>query len=271
MPCTLDTARPGRRRLRACGAAGHGSAIAAGNGGQLSRTSPGPVQRAIRCRAKCAAFPRQQDLCGCRAQIGTGGNSGALPCGQTGIARGVARICRGQFLVASTSRGAATADGAGRHHPPYRLAMGSAHPFQQHGAALFLTAAAARILRRTRRSLSRIVLLGFLLHDAGIGAEWARRIGRAYGARLCLPDRLVWSRAERHPQLLSEPVAAALLLRDGRARECSRSCGLLRSLPAAAAPGVCFLDAGGGWSAARHCASPGGRHARGRDIEPLLG
>ncbi len=36
-----------------------------------------------------------------------------------------------------------------------------------------------------------------------------------HGARFCLPDRHLWSRAERHAQLLLEPLAAAVLLRDG--------------------------------------------------------
>ena len=113
-----------------------------------------------------------------------------------------ARHCRPLSRKISCCRrrraGRSSRRGARQHHSPHRLAVGSVDAHHHLGAALFLAAAAAGTLRGPGRPVPRTVLLGFVLHDAGVGGKRPARFGRAHGARLCLPDRHVRPRAERH-------------------------------------------------------------------------
>jgi hypothetical protein len=76
--------------------------------------------------------------------------------------------------------------------------------------------AAGQAVRGARRALPRDVLLGQLLHDAGPGRRRPPGRGREHGRRLRRADRPLRPHPQRHAHLLSQPLAAAVLLRDGR-------------------------------------------------------
>ena len=99
---------------------------------------------------------------------------------------------------------------------PYRRALAGARAPARARSSLRLAAAAALSLCRAGRALHRDLLLGLLFHHAGPGAERAARPRPRHGAQLRQPDRPLRPRAERQPHLLSQPLAAALLRRDGR-------------------------------------------------------
>src|SRR5688500_11330340 len=77
--------------------------------------------------------------------------------------------------------------------------------------------AAAPALRGPGRALRRDLLLGLLLHDAGVGREWPTRPRAQHARELREPDRSLRPYSKRQPDLLSQPLATAVLLIHGRA------------------------------------------------------
>src|ERR1700751_1785727 len=94
--------------------------------------------------------------------------------------------------------------------------MATAHAHERQSATLVIAPAAAGALRRSGRAVSRDLLLGLVLHDARTDREWPGGPGEVHGGRFCLPHQPLRPRSKRHAHLLSEPLAAAILLPHGR-------------------------------------------------------
>src|SRR5690606_31331564 len=160
-----------------------------------------------------------------------------------------------------------TGPAAARTH---RGAVAAADPAQSRTAAARLAAAVAASLRGPGRALPRGLLLGFLLHHAGPGRKRPARAGAADAGQLRPPGRHLGPYPQRQPQLLSQPLAAAVLLAHGDAAGAAGS-GRPGALPAAAAARACLLDGRRGSAAAGPGASPGCAPGRWKPAQPLLG
>src|SRR5690606_21402238 len=122
-------------------------------------------------------------------------------------------------------------------------------------------AAIAASLRGPGWPLPRGLLLGFVLHHARPGGERTARAGAADARQLRPPDRRLGPCPQRQPQLLPQPLAAAVLLAHGDAAGKARA-GRAGTLPAAAAARARVLD---GWRRGPAAgAGPSPRGAAGR-------
>ena len=120
-------------------------------------------------------FADKQDVRGCGAQGAACANSGELSCSQTRHAGCFKDVCRDEFLSAVPRQRLGPPGRAGRHRAAYRFPLGHLDALQPRTPAILIFVGLTRSLRGTRRALSRNVLLGFVLHDAGTGDAAAGR------------------------------------------------------------------------------------------------
>ena len=171
------------------------------------------------------------------------------------------------FRSAQVRRSALHAAAAGRRRVSHRAGPGRARAHRcavegartqaRGSAAVFVATGAAASLRGAGRALQRDLLLGLVLHDARAGGKRPARPDDLDARQLRVAHRPVRSRAERQSQLLPEPLAAAVLCRDGGARRAARRRRDVSQVPAAAAPRVRILDGG-----RRATLAPGAAHRR---------
>ena len=183
-------------------------------------------------------FPDSKTFVDARALAGALGDRPALRRRARAPRVRPARV-RGRALrAAPTARGR----GPGRYleldggaHPP---AVAIAHPTGGRASTLFIASPAAPSVRGARRPVPRGVLLGLVLHHAGLDRERSGGSHAQHARQLRPPGRHRRSHPERQSDLLPRTQPTAVLRRDGRpvragrrqhARRCATSTPWRRS------------------------------------------
>jgi hypothetical protein len=183
------------------------------------------------------------------------------------------RFVTANFDVPESAPSATAVPGPNHAEGSHRRPVAGADPPAGQGRGWRQRPAVGQAVRRARRALSRDVLLGQLFHDAGPGRRRPAGRGREHGRRFRRADRPLWPHPQRHAHLLSQPLAAAVLLRDGGPRQRRRGRqdrqGAIQDPPGPDAARARLLDGRREGPQARPGAPPRRRPARRRDPQPL--
>ena len=190
--------------------------------GRLAGAAVRRVRRSLSRGRDGRSVRRPEDLRRRDAERAARRHHGGLRAGEGPAGIRFEGLCRPSFRAAfTTSRRLYAPAGSGRPRL-YPRRVGHAAAQTGSGRAFFLAASLAASLCRSWRPFQRDLLLGQLLRNAGPRAGRTVRSRPRHARQHRIADRALRPRAERQPQLLSQPFPAAFFLTHGRTHRRAR-------------------------------------------------
>ena len=167
---------------------------------------PAAVSGLIRGGAAEPGVRRQQDLRRCPAQGAPGGHYAGLRASKKSAQLPASGLRRHLLFAPHGCYYAVPKQHSRRPARPHRHALDGAGPPRRCRGAIFVLGAAAAPVYRAWGAFSGGVLLGLLLHHAGLAGKLATTTYPAHSRQFRLSDRAVWVYTQWQPHLLPYPL-----------------------------------------------------------------